>query len=242
MNLSNCGIEFGVVKCLMIASLILSLNACSLISPPVLDSSQNIEEQVDSYYRAAKIEVSIVSGLVGGGLGALACRNQSGGVIAACVVGGAAVGAGVGYTAFTLASDEEAAKKKARETDEIGYMENELRAEKTYLQGFKKETLNKLAALRKEVRAKRKEVAAGTRPETDIAKMKKEVGESKEKVDELLALRKKGMEDIKAYCKDQAVKCSKTLNSRRVALQQEIVKLERQVDNEYALVEKELQT
>ena len=226
---------------LSICLLLPSINACSLINPPVLDNSQNIEAQVDDYYRTAKIEVSVLSAIIGGGAGALACSNQSGGVIAACVAGGAVVGAGVGYTAFTLASNEEEAKKNAREADQIGYLERELKAEKEYLQNFKTQTLQNLAALRKEVKVKRKEIGAGKRSEKDLERMKEEIEESREKVKELLALRKQGMEDIKNYCKEKDVECSKSLLSRRTALQNEIVKLERQIDNQYALVEKQLQ-
>lgn len=234
--LPTTGFRFALTSCFLML-----LSACALVNPPVLDNSRGIEEQVDEYYKAAKIEATVLSALVGGGIGALACMNESGGVIAACTIGGAALGAGVGYTAFSLASGEEEAKKKARETDEIGYMESELQAEKQYLLGFQKETLAKLAALRQEVKLKRAEVAAGTRSDKDIKTMQKEIEKSKEKVKELLAQRKKGMSDIETYCKDKSKNCSGTLQTRRKALEQEIVKLEKQIDNEYALVEKELQ-
>lgn len=214
--------------------------SCALINPPVLDRSQDIEKQVDDYYSKAQMEATALGALLGGGAGALACSNQSGGVIAACAVGGAAVGGAVGYTAFSAMSDAEAAKASAREADRIAYLEEELRAERQYLRGFKKDTLANIASLRKEVRQKRSEIKAGKRPEEDLEKMRAEVEESRESVKELLALRKQSMDDIAAYCKQNDVSCSGRLKARRNKLRGEIVRLEKQIDNEYALVQKQL--
>ena len=217
-----------------------SLSGCTLINPPVLDRSQDIESQVDDYYKKARIETTVVSALVGGGLGALACSNQSGGVIAACAVGGAAVGAGIGYTAFSALSNAEEAKKSAREADRVTYLEQELRAEQEYLRNFKQKTLSNIAALRKEVKAKKAEIAAGSRSDKDLERMKKEISDSQESVQKLLAVRKEGMQKIETYCGNQEVQCTGSLKRRRNALKNDIMRLERQVDNEYALVQKEL--
>lgn len=230
----------SIAKVLILVLLAGSLNACTLLNPPVLDRSKDIESQVDAYYKKASIETAVLSGLVGGGLGALACRNSSGGVIAACAVGGAAVGAGIGYTAFSALSDAEQAKKSAREADRVAYLEQELNAERDYLRNFKRETLGDIAALREEVKAKKSEIAAGARPAEDLQRMKAEIEKSRESIQELLAARKDGMEKIEDYCGNQNVDCSQRLIARRNALQDDIVRLERQVDNQYALVQKEL--
>jgi len=226
-----------VIVCLLA---LLSMNACSLINPPVLDQSKNIEKQVDDYYDKAQMETTVLGALLGGGAGALACRNQSGGVIAACVAGGAALGGGIAYTSFSALSNRDEAKASAKEADRIKYLAEELKAEREYLQGFKKQTMSDLRALRKEVKAKKAEIAAGKRDEKDLEKMRAEVAESEEKVKELLAKRKQGMEEIAAYCEAQDVKCTGTLRSRRNALKGEITRLEKQVENEFALVQREL--